>query len=314
MSTRASETKTWDVAVAGEIFVDHVFSGFERWPAPGTEYFTDEYVREVGGGAAITACALGRLGVRVALFGVVGEQDPWIGTRLTGFGVDRGGLRRSATGTAVSVSISTREDRSFFTWPGANRELEAYLRDPETQLLLTRAQHVHLALPLPRSLATELLPRLRAAHCTISLDVGHQPEWLHDPDHLATCREVDYFFPNEVEARLMTGLSDPHQSLLAMKARGIEGAVLKLGPAGAAALCGDSLCRATPPPVDVVDTTGAGDAFDAGFLRALIAGNSLPAMLRSGCFCGALSTRSAGALNALPWPEELGALPATEDK
>ena len=57
----------WDVAVAGEIFADHVFSGFARWPQPGEELFTDSYVREVGGGAAITACGLTRLGRRYAL-------------------------------------------------------------------------------------------------------------------------------------------------------------------------------------------------------------------------------------------------------
>ena len=71
--------KSFDIAVVGEIYVDHVFSGFGKWPEPGEEVFTDEYVQEVGGGAAITACALARLGRTVSLIGVVGKKEaPWI--------------------------------------------------------------------------------------------------------------------------------------------------------------------------------------------------------------------------------------------
>ena len=313
MAFRDSISKTWDVAIAGEIFIDHVFAGFEQWPLPGTEYFTDHYVREVGGGAAITACALSRLGARAAAFGVIGTDDEWLRKRLDSFAIALDGLQQSPCGTAVSVSISTQEDRSFLTWPGANRELEDYLRHPLTQERLTHASHVHLALPISRSLATQLFPRLRAAKCTISLDVGHQLEWLRDPVNLDTCREVDYFLPNELEGRLMTGRSEVHEILLELRANGVHGTVLKLGPAGAAALRGDNLCRALPPPVDVVDTTGAGDAFDAGFLHAFVAGHPLSAMLRWGCICGALSTRSAGALGALPSPEELGRYQTTEE-
>src|SRR6201996_3915686 len=93
MAIQTSVNKIWDVAVVGEIFADHVFSGFERWPQPGEEHFTDHYVREAGGGAAITACALGKLGRRVALFAVMGEEDGWLQERLSAFGVDLEGLR-----------------------------------------------------------------------------------------------------------------------------------------------------------------------------------------------------------------------------
>ena len=110
--------KAWDVAVAGEIFADHVFSGFARWPQPGEELFTDSYVREVGGGAAITACALARLGRRAALHAVAGREDAWIEARLHSFDVIVDGLRLVEEGTAVTVSLSTGEDRSFFDVAG----------------------------------------------------------------------------------------------------------------------------------------------------------------------------------------------------
>ena len=132
MAIQSSLNKTWDVAVAGEIFADHVFSGFAQWPQPGEEHFTESYLREAGGGAAITACALSRLGRRVAIFAVMGEGDLWLQERLRSFAVDLQWLRLVNTATAVSVSISTREDRSFLTWPGANRILPEYLREAET--------------------------------------------------------------------------------------------------------------------------------------------------------------------------------------
>ena len=67
--------KTYDVAVVGEVYVDHVFTGFASWPQLGEEVFANGYVQEVGGGAAITACALARLGRSVSLIGRVGENE-----------------------------------------------------------------------------------------------------------------------------------------------------------------------------------------------------------------------------------------------
>jgi sugar/nucleoside kinase (ribokinase family) len=306
MAIRNSMSKQWDVAVAGEIFADHVFSGFERWPEPGEEHFTDAYVREAGGGAAITSCALARLGRSVALFSVAGEEDQWLRRRLHDFGVRLDGLRMAPTATAVSVSISTRRDRSFLTWPGANRHLPAYLREPETQDRLTEARHVHLAMPIDRGLALELIPRLHAAGCTLSLDTGHQPQWLEDQQNRETCREVDFFLPNELEGHLMTGTTEPAAMLAGFRAMGIRGAVLKLGPRGALACCNeDEICQAAAPAVAAVDTTGAGDAFDAGLIDACLDGLPMDALLRRACICGSLSTRSAGALASLPDREEL---------
>jgi sugar/nucleoside kinase (ribokinase family) len=298
-------TKTWDVAVAGEIYADHIFSGFDRWPRPGEEHFTDHYVREAGGGAAITACALARLGRNTAVFAVMGQQDDWIRRRFNDFGVRLENLRQVATATAVTVSISTREDRSFLTWPGANRDLDSYLREPETQDLLTHTRHVHLALPLRREIALELFPRLRAAGCTISLDTGHHPEWLEDKANWLTCGEVNFFLPNELEAQIITGASGPEQLLQGLNAKGISNFVLKLGGLGAAALLDGKTYNAPALRVDVVDTTGAGDAFDAGLIDALLDHAEPPRMLQRACLCGSLSTRHAGALSALPNREEL---------
>jgi ribokinase len=305
MAIRDNLNKTWDVAVVGEIFADHVFAGLAQWPQPGEEHFTDHYVREAGGGAAITACALGRLGRSVAIFAVMGEGDLWLQERLRSFAVDLEWLRLVKMGTAVSVSISTREDRSFLTWPGANRALPEYLREPEIATRLAQARHIHFAMPIARNLALDLFPRFRAAECTLSIDIGHHSEWLRDPQNWLTCGEVDFFMPNEKEGQIMIDSDRPEKILAGLATRGIAGTVLKLGSAGAAASRHGQIYRAAALAVEPIDTTGAGDAFDAGFIDGLLDHSELPEMLQRACVCGSLSTRQAGALAALPRREEL---------
>ena len=104
--------KRWDVAVVGEVYADHVFSGFQHWPAPGEEVHAQHYVRELGGGTVNTACALARLQHRVRLIGLIGEADRnWFETRLQNFGVSADGLRDDPLGTGLTVSGSTSEAR-----------------------------------------------------------------------------------------------------------------------------------------------------------------------------------------------------------
>jgi sugar/nucleoside kinase (ribokinase family) len=195
--------KLWDVIVVGEVYVDHVMTGFATWPRPGEEVITDNYTREIGGGAAITACGLARLDRSVQLLAVIGASDgAWVEQRLKQFGVSLGGLRKVEGWTGITLSVSTREDRSFFTHIGANAHLERELRRRDTLTTLTQARHVHFAMPLPRTVGDRLLPLLRGAGTTVSLDVGFRPEWFDDPVNRALCQSVDYLLPNEKEAAL----------------------------------------------------------------------------------------------------------------
>ena len=298
--------KRYEVAVVGEIFADHIFSGFQAWPEAGVEIFTDRYTREIGGGAANTASALAKLGRNTVLFGVVGIEDQqWICSRLTGFGVALDGMQYVHESTGVTVSISTKEDRTFFTYPGSNRQLSEHLQNPEVIAQLAEASHIHFAMPLSRQIAQLVLPRLKQASCTLSLDVGWQPAWLADAQNLETCRTCDYFLPNEKEATLFTGLQEPGDMLRSFVRSGIVGTVMKLGARGAAASLDGSLCWIHSLKIDPVDTTGAGDAFNAGLIDALLDRLPMDEMLRRACVCGALSTRVSGALNGLPTSKEL---------
>ena len=294
-----------EIAVVGEIYIDHIFMGFTRWPQPGEEAFAKQYMREIGGGAANTACALGRLGRSVSLLGVIGASDAaWFDRRLQEFGVSSDGIVRSQGSTGVTASVSMTDERSFFTYAGENEKLMNMLRLDTTLATLKRARHVHFALPLEHGVAAYLLPALRAAGCTTSLDVGFQTDWLGSRPNLETCRATDYFLPNEREAFLMCSGTAAEYLEYAQR-EGLKQPVVKLGSRGAAMLAGGVKHEVSSPMVDVVDTTGAGDAFDAGFIDALLDNAHPDDCLRRACIVGGLSTRVAGALSALPYRKEI---------
>jgi ribokinase len=299
-------TKNWNIAIAGEVYVDHIFTDFDHVPLPGEEVFAEQYRREAGGGTVNTACALARLGHHASIFGVFGEdEETWLRSRLRSFGVHVEHACSSALPNALTVSMSTTSDRSFLSYAGANRALNQYIALPDTMAELGAAQHVHFAMPLEVELARELLPGLRSSGCTVSIDPGWRKEWFEDLGCLDVLRLVDLFLPNETEAQLLTGYKEPEQVLRACAALGLGHTVMKLGPRGAAAFRNDRLYTMAPPDVQVVDTTGAGDAFDAGFIDAWLSGANIEEQLRRACICGSLSTRARGALAALPFREEM---------
>jgi len=292
----------WEVLTVGDVFVDLVLSGFVRWPAPGEEVQAESMSREVGGGAAITACGLARLEVRTGLFAAVGGDGDWLRERIREHGVDPTPLQiDEAETTAVTVAVSTREDRSFFTYAGANRRLPSLLASGAPgRRLLREARHVHFALPIDPRLLTELAAELRALGTTISLDVGWVEDWLRDPASLAALSSVDLFLPNEREGEAMTGEVAPAAMLARFAAAGARMVVLKCGPQGALACTGGEVVAALPPLVTPVDTTGAGDCFDAGFLAAWRRRLPLTTCLEVGNLCGALSTTVPGGLAGFP--------------
>jgi sugar/nucleoside kinase (ribokinase family) len=112
--------------------------------------------------------------------------------------------------------------------------------------------------------------------------------------------------PNEKEAVLVAG--SPEGYLELCRSLGVRHALVKLGAVGAVMLSEGREYRAAPPEVETMDTTGAGDAFDAGFLDAMLAGLPPKQWIEHGCVTGALSTRAAGALQALPTREEAAAV------
>jgi sugar/nucleoside kinase (ribokinase family) len=153
----------------------------------------------------------------------------------------------------------------------------------------------------------DLFARARRAGLTTSLDTGFDPSGRWDGGLRETLRETDLFFPNEVELEALTGSTDPAEGLRRL-ANGRTCVAAKLGKNGAMTLDGEKAVHVPAYPVETVDTTGAGDSFNAGFLHRWLAGAPLAECLRLGAACGALSTLGLGGTAAQPTLEEAEAL------
>lgn len=295
------------ILVAGELFVDLILTGFDVWPTPGQEVFAKEFRREVGGGAAITASGLAKLGSACGVVGTVGaDTGDWLVQQLNNNGVNTNAIRFDANEpTAFTVVLSMPQDRTFVTYPGANRGLLSLLLETAKAPSLNEIRHIHLAFAPGLDIAADLFQQFRVRRCTLSFDIGWHEHWLKHPEASAILRHVDIFFPNESEARCMTGEEDPSRILKAFEAAGIRRVAVKLGARGAALLWDGQRFFAPPHPVIPVDTTGAGDCFDAGFLHAWLHGEPPERCLKIANICGALSTQAHGGITGFPTLEQL---------
>ncbi len=302
-----NHAKQWDVISAGDAFVDLVLTGFIGLPGLGEEGFASECTRETGGGAAHTASGLAKLLMKSALYCVVGaEEIDWFRRKFSERGVDTSMLvAHPDQPTAVTVAISTPQDRIFYTYFGPNVLLDELLRRATTRELFAEARHVHLAWPAEPKLLSEMALWLRGRGTSVSIDVGWHENWLADPDTIQAISSVDWFLPNEREAERMTGETEPARMLEWFHDRGAPGVVLKLGPQGSAILTPEGMRVVPSIPVNAMDTTGAGDCFDAGFLYGLLSGKTIEDSLRCGNICGALSTEASGGIAGFPSLERL---------
>jgi sugar/nucleoside kinase (ribokinase family) len=146
--------------------------------------------------------------------------------------------------------------------------------------------------------------KLRKRGLTISGDLGWNPEVLESPRLPSLLKEFEFAFPNESEAKAMTGEKTIEVAARQL-ARWVRVPVVKLGPYGSLAVRDGKIVRVKSIRVRAVDATGSGDAFDGGFLHGYLAGWPLEDCLRAGNICGALATTSAGGSSAIPTRKNL---------
>ncbi|MFT4030111.1 MAG: carbohydrate kinase family protein [Protaetiibacter sp.] len=288
------------VLVAGDANLDLVLRG-DVVPRFGqAEQLIDGAELVLGSSAGICAAGLARLGVDTALvarvgFDVFGDR---VRELLTLAGVDTASVAVVEEPTGVSVVLSAPGDRAILTLPGALAGLTA----EEVLAAAAGADHLHLAsfflLPSLARRLPELLTRVREGGVTVSLDTNWDPagRW----EGVAECLpHLDALLPNAQEAlALARALGDaPVDAVAAAAALARRGpvVVVKDGAAGGFAVTPEGdVVRAPGLVVDVVDTTGAGDSFDAGFLAAWLDGRPLADAVRWAAVAGSLSTRVAG--------------------
>jgi sugar/nucleoside kinase (ribokinase family) len=296
-----------DLLVVGDANPDLLMSG-DVMPAFGqAEQLVDDARMVVGGSGAIMACGAARLGVRTAFVGAIGDDafGRFMLDALAEHGVDTSGcVVTPAHPTGISVVLSRGDDRAILTSTGAMTALRANDVD---DALLAHARHVHVSsFFLLRDLAAELrglFERTHSAGATTSLDPNWDPSGGWDGGLLELLRLTDVFLPNSAEARALTGIDDVDIAAETLAEHGAVVAV-KFGQGGGLAIAGDEVVRSGSIPIDVVDTTGAGDSFDAGFLAGRLSGWPLDRCLSLAVVCGSLSTRAVGGTEAQPTLQE----------
>jgi sugar/nucleoside kinase (ribokinase family) len=205
--------------------------------------------------------------------------------------------------TGMSVILNSKKDRAIITYLGAINALRSVQITDE---ILAEARHLHVA---SYFLQTNLQPglpdlfkRAQRLGLTTSLDTNWDPEekWAGVDELL---KHTTVFLPNETEALSLTGAPTVAVAAerLSLKASIVT---VKMGADGGLAFDGESFYRTPTIPEDVLDTVGAGDTFDAGFMYGYLQGWPLERCLKLGVVCGSLSTRLAGGITSQPALEE----------
>jgi sugar/nucleoside kinase (ribokinase family) len=291
-----------DLVTLGEAFEDLIFLDLDRLPGPGEEVKTSGFARTVGGGAVITAVAAARLGLTCRIYSGLGDAGA---ARLKREGVRVMNLRRPDEPHAISAALSTRANRSFVTFNGMNDLLERRLLD---QLPMVRARHVHLALqPSDCRPWHAAVLALRRRGLTCSWDFGWSRELLRDRHFPRLVAALDLLFLNEQEALLYAKRRTLAAALDVWRTSKGD-VIVKLGHRGSCLVSPTGTLRMPVTRVTAVDTTGAGDAFNGGFLFGRLRGRSPAASLRLGNFVGGMSTRAPGGLDGLPSARDLASL------
>lgn len=292
----------------GDVNVDIITAKLENMPERDSQTLVPTIRLSSGGCAANLAKALNRLGTKARLIGKVG--DDFFGGFLGGDleGVD---LRLSVgSRTGITVGITFEDNtRSFITYPGSNSEL--VYGDIDFDLIEGRCLHIaSFFLQGLRENTKKILDFAHSKGMVTSFDTGWDPRgWSSGDQELVreTLKHVDLFFPNVKEGEAITEARDE---------RTICGRLLDMGPRVVALKAGNRGCYVASEGdfffvpsfrVDSLDTTGAGDVFDAGFVYGYLKGWDLELMGRFANAAAALSTTGYGT-QKYPTLEEVGKL------
>jgi sugar/nucleoside kinase (ribokinase family) len=275
---------------AGEAFEDLVFFNLDRLPDPGEEVRTNHFTATVGGGAVITAVHAARLGMKAGIISALSDAAV---TRLKRERVGVINLRKPKEPHAITAAMSTEDDRAFVTFNGVNAKLEGRVATAMPRIV---ADHVHLCF-YPHDCAqwTRIVMRLRKRGITTSWDLGWSEPLTGDRGLTDLIDALDFVFINELDARLDTGEATLAEALTHWRQRKAI-TIIKQGDNGATWIAPDRDIHFPAPRVKAVDTTGAGDAFNAGFLVAWMRGKSPAQCLAQGNKAGAASTQKAGGI------------------
>ena len=288
-----------NILCVGRLYCDVIFTGLPRMPTPGTEVYSDGVGLHAGGGAAITAGHLTALSHPTALaahlpaapFGDVVTRE------LERLQIDLH-LCRPTSGLndpQLTVAMVHDGERAFVT----RRTGPAFPDFEPKALMRSNIKHIHIGEAATLVDNPHLIDAARDVGASLSLDCS----WDDDLDTRALATllpEIDVFLPNQAEVDLLQkrGVPEPFAKLT----------VVKQGARGATALMRGSDVHVPAPTVDIVDTTGAGDAFNAAFLSAWLNQRPMKDCLVAGNARGAKAVTYRGGLGGVFPANELEGL------
>lgn len=292
--------RSLDCLVAGEANADLLLDGVKRLEFD-KEKLAQDMNLVLGGSSSIFAFNLARLGAKVGFAGIVGDDlfGRFVEERLRWAGVDTSTLQRRPTvKTGMTIWCNNGQRRAGLTFAGSIALLRA--RDvPDASL--RRARHLHVgAYFLLKGLhpgAAGLFRKARKLGLTTSLDCNYDPSETWDSGIFGVLKSTDVFFPNETEALRLTRCDDVEQAAQELS-KLVRVAVIKLGARGALVCTEGKRFHIPAIKTRVVDTTGAGDAFNAGFLACFLKGGSIEESAHAGVAAGTRAVRAVGGTGA----------------
>jgi sugar/nucleoside kinase (ribokinase family) len=299
------------ILVIGELNVDLIVSGLSSLPALGRELTCTGFSRALGSSSAIFSRALAGLGAHVDFMGKVGDDDNgrFMLAQLQEIGIGtQGVIVDPGVQTGVTISLTYPDEKAQVTYLGSIADYR--LADVDLGVLGDYA-HLHMAsMYLQRGLAPafpELLRRAKELDLSTSLDPGWDPDESWNGVLLEALSAVDILFVNEHEAKAIAETSSVSEGATTLAER-VNLVVAKLGPEGALVVDRDSVLNDPAFPVEVVDTTGAGDSFNAGFIyKYVVEGGAKSEALRFANACGAIAATRVGGASSVPSASEVEA-------
>jgi len=292
-----------EVVVIGELNADGVATGLIEPPRLGSEVIASDFRLTLGSASAIFACGAAKLGHKVTFLSRVGTDDfgrfCLAALREGGVGTNYV-VRDPRARTGITLSLSLRRDRALVTFPGVISSLSY---EQIRMSALKGKSHLHMTSYFLQTNLRPSFPRIfkeaREMRLTTSFDPNSDPSHSWGKEIWKVLAETDVLFLNQSEALQLTRARNARGALQAL-GRHVPCAVIKLGAKGAVAIQGGKIYDAPGFRIDVLDTTGAGDSFDAGFISAYLRGKPVGECLRVGNACGALSTLKAGGTAGQP--------------
>jgi len=296
------------ILVVGSINMDVVMRTVQM-PAPGETVRGKGFSTSPGGKGANQAVAAARLGARCHMLGRVGDDA--FGHALVdsmiaeGINCDNVMITEDAATGAAMILVDNCGENAIVTSGGANRQVTPDDIFGQGELF-EQADVVLLQLELPLPTVRAAVDLARRHRCKVVLDPAPAPRPM--PEELF---QVDILSPNAVEAEHITGKQAveeraDRQVASELVERGAGAAVLKLGPRGAIVVsCDGEIARVRPYRVNVVDTTGAGDAFTGALAVAVGRGQRLAEATQFANAAGALTCTKLGAQLAIPTCDEV---------